>query len=70
VTIADLFGTPAEVVHVHALDQDSGLLHIQAIPPPADPAADAPAYRLSIGDVSTWFAPESRANVATPSRPV
>ncbi len=70
VTITDLFGTPAEVVQVHALDADTGLLHIQAIPPPADPAADAPAYRLTIGDVSTWFAPESKANVATPSRPV
>ncbi|MBN8811127.1 MULTISPECIES: hypothetical protein [unclassified Sphingomonas] len=70
VAITDLFGTPAEVVRVHALDPDTGLLHIQAIPPPADPAADAPAYRLTIGDVSTWFAPESKANVATPSRPV
>jgi len=70
VSIADLFGTPAEVVHIHTLDADAGLLHIQAVPPPADPAADAPAYRLTIGDVSTWFAPESRANIATPKTPV
>lgn len=70
VTIADLFGSPAPVTQILALDADTGLLHIQAIPPPADPAADAPAYRLTIGDVTTWFAPESKSNVAPPTRPV
>lgn len=70
ISIADLFGTPAPVSQVSTLDADTGLLHIQAIPPPADPAADAPAYRLTIGDVTTWFAPESKSNVATPTRPV
>lgn len=69
VSIADLFGTPVEVIRVQSLDQDTGLLHIQANAPLADPAADAPAYRLTIGDVATWFAPQSQASTAPPATP-
>jgi hypothetical protein len=70
ISIVDMFGTPAEVAFVHAAGEDANTFHIQAIAPPADPGADAPAYQLTIGGVSTWFAPESQANIATPAKPV
>lgn len=69
VSIADLFGTPVNVAGVQMLDPDAALFHIRAIAPPADPGADAPAYCLTIGGSSTWFAPESQANPATPVTP-
>ena len=70
VSIVDMFGTPAQVTYVQAADDDANTLHIKAVAPPADPGADAPAYKLTVGDVSTWFAPESQANIATPAKPV
>ncbi len=66
VQISDLFGTTVRIAGIHVVDADPALLQIEAIPRPTDPEADAPAYRLTVGDHSMWFAPESSANLATP----
>lgn len=66
VAIEDLFGNRVAVHAVHRLGDDSNLFRIEALAPPLPPGADAPAYRLTLGGVSTWFAPDSQAQVATP----
>lgn len=66
VSIIDFLGNPVEVTH-HA--RDDNVLVINAIAPLADPATDAPSYKVTIGSHSTWFAPASRKPIAENEAP-